>query len=372
MNRKFLNVLLLAIAVIGLASCGDDDKFQGQGLKTVSDGACVVGYGTSSIPGNLSYIDYTTGESTTNAFAEANGISLGTGANDGLVYGSKMYIVVDGSATIEVVDKNTMKSIKQIKTTDLLGKDLGTNLGTNPRHIIAGNGKIYFTTYHGIVAAVDTASYTLTNKYTVGSYPEGLVEVGNYIYVANSDYGMGKGTISEINLTDGSVETQVISGVTNPVKLFYANNSLYVLDNGSYDSSYNQIGAGVKLINGTTSTTLFDATMADLYQGNFYFVNAAYSVGATNPVTYGIYTLATKTTTAFAGTVDSPAQIAVDPITGRVFIASNSISSETHKADYNMNGYVREFTSTGAKVKDYVCGASPTAIFFNYGYEKVN
>ena len=270
MNRKFLNVLLLAIAIIGLASCGDDDKYQGQGLKTVSDGAYVVGYGTSSIPANLSYIDYTSGESTTNVFAKANGSSLGTGANDGLVYGSKMYIVVDGSSTIEVVNKNTMKSIRQIKTTDLLGKDLGTN----PRHIIAGNGKIYFTTYHGVVAAVDTASYALTNKYTVGSYPEGLIGVGNFIYVANSDYGMGKGSISAINLTDGSVETETISGVVNPVKLFYTNNSLYVLDSGSYDADYNQIGAGVKLISGTSSTTLFDATMADLYQGNFYFVNA--------------------------------------------------------------------------------------------------
>lgn len=368
MNRKILNVFLLAIAVIGLASCGDDDKYQGEGLKTVSDGAYVVGYGTSSIPGNLSYIDYTKGESTTNVFAKANGSSLGTGANDGLVYGSKMYIVVDGSSTIEVVNKNTMKSIKQIKTTDLLGKDLGTN----PRHIIAGNGKIYFTTYHGIVAAVDTASYTLTNKYTVGSYPEGLVGVGNYIYVANSDYGMGKGTISEINLTNGVVQTETISGVTNPVKLFYANNSLYVLDYGSYDASYNQVGAGVKLINGTTSTTLFDATMADLYQGNFYFVNAAYRVDGAGKVTYGIYTLTTGTTTAFAGTVDSPAQIAVDPITGRVFIASLNISAETHDPDYNINGYVREFTSMGTKVKDYVCGSAPTAIFFNYGYEKVN
>lgn len=371
MNRKFLNVLLLAIAVIGLASCGDDDKYQGQGLKTVSDGACVVGYGTSSIPGNLSYIDYTTGESTTNAFAKANGSSLGTGANDGLVYGSKMYIVVDGSATIEVVDKNTMKSIKQIKTTDLLGKDLGTN----PRHIIAGNGKIYFTTYHGIVAAVDTASYALTNKYTVGSYPEGLVGVGNYIYVANSDYGMGKGSISAINLTDGSVETETISGVVNPVKLFYANNCLYVLDLGSYDAKYNQVGAGVKLISGTSSTTLFDATMADLYQGNFYFVNAAYGAKddkGNTLVTYGIYTLTTGTKTAFAGSVDSPAQIAVDPINGRVFIASNSMNADNSYPDYNKNGYVREFTSMGTKVKDYVCGAAPTAIFFNCGYEKVN
>ena len=365
MNRKFLNVFLLAIAVIGLASCGDDDKYQGEGLRTVSDGAYVVGYGTSSIPGNLSYIDYTKGESTTNVFAKANGSSLGTGANDGLVYGSKMYIVVDGSATIEVVNKNTMKSIKQIKTTDLLGKDLGTN----PRHIIAGNGKIYFTTYHGVVAAVDTASYALTNKYTVGSYPEGLVGVGNYIYVANSDYGMGKGSISAINLTDGSVETETISGVVNPVKLFYANNCLYVLDLGSYDAKYNQVGAGVKLISGTSSTTLFDATIADLYQGNFYFVNAAYGA---KDVTYKIYTLTTGTTTAFAGTVDSPAQIAVDPINGSVFIASNSMSSDTSYPDYNKNGYVREFTATGTKVKDYVCGSAPTAIFFNYGYEKVN
>ena len=365
MNRKFLNVLFLVIAVLGLASCSEDDKYEGVGLKAVSDGAYVVGYGTSTIPANLSYIDYTSGESTTNVFAKANGSSLGMGANDGLVYGSKMYIVVDNSATIEVVDKTTLKSIKQIKTTDLLG----TDLGTDPRHIIAGNGKIYFTTYHGIVAAVDTASYTLTNKYTVGSYPEGLVGVGNYIYVANSDYGMGKGTISEINLTNGVVQTETISGVTNPVKLFYANNSLYVLDYGSYDADSKQVGAGLKQINGTSSTTLFDATMADLYQGNFYFVNAAYKA---KEVTYGIYTLTTKTTTAFAGTVDSPAQIAVDPINGRVFIASNSMNADNSYPDYNKNGYVREFTSTGTKVKDYVCGAAPTAIFFNYGYEKVN
>ena len=44
---------------------------------------------------------------------------------------------------------------------------------------------------------------------------------------------MGKGSISAINLTDGSVETETISGVVNPVKLFYANNCLYVLDLGS-------------------------------------------------------------------------------------------------------------------------------------------
>ena len=371
MNKRFLNVLLLAIAVIGLASCGDDDKYQGEGLKSVSNGACVVGYGTSSIPGNLSYIDYTSGESTTNVFTKANGSSLGTGANDGLVYGSKMYIVVDGSATIEVVDRNTMKSIKQIKTTYLLG----TSLGTNPRHIIAENGKIYFTTYHGIVAAVDTASYALTNKYTVGSYPEGLVGVPNYIYVANSDYGMGKGTISKINLTNGVVQTETISGVTNPVKLFYANNNLYVLDYGSYDADSKQVGAGLKQINGTSSTTLFDATMADLYQGNFYFVNAAYGAKddkGNTLVTYGIYTLTTGTKTAFAGSVDSPAQIAVDPINGRVFIASNSMSADNSYPDYNKNGYVREFTSMGTRVKDYVCGAAPTAIFFNCGYEKVN
>ena len=365
MNRKFLNVLFLVIAVLGLASCSEDDKYEGVGLKAVSDGAYVVGYGTSTIPANLSYIDYTSGESTTNVFAKANGSSLGMGANDGLVYGSKMYIVVDNSATIEVVDKTTLKSIKQIKTTDLLG----TDLGTDPRHIIAGNGKIYFTTYRGVVAAVDTTTYALSNKYTVGSYPEGLIGVGNYIYVANSDYGNGKGTISKINLTNGSVETQAISGVTNPVKLFYANNSLYVLDNGSYDASYNQVGAGLKQIIGTSSTTLFNATMADLYQGNFYFVNAAYGA---KDVTYKIYTLTTGTTTAFAGTVDSPAQIAVDPINGRVFIASNSMSSDTSYPDYNKNGYVREFTATGTKVKDYVCGSAPTAIFFNYGYEKVN
>jgi hypothetical protein len=365
MSRKFLNVLFLALAVLGLASCGEDDKYEAEGLRAVSNGAFVVGYGTSSVDGNLSYIDYTNSTATNNVFKKANGTSLGTGANDGLVYGSKMYIVVDGSATIDVVDKNTLKSIKQIKTTDLLGKDLGTD----PRHIIAGNGKIYFTTYRGVVAAVDTTNYTLTDKYPVGSYPEGLVGIGNYIYVANSDFGRGNGTISAINLTNGAVETKTISGVKNPVKLFYKNNNLYVLDLGSYDASYNQTGAGLKLINGTSATTLFDATMVDLYQNSFYFVNAPYGAAKVN---YGIYTLTTGTTTDFTGAVDSPTQIAVDPISNRVFITSYKMSADNKYPDYSANGYVREFTLTGAKIKDYDCGVGPTAIFFNYGYEKVN
>lgn len=66
MNRKFLNVLFLVTAILGLASCGEDDKYEGVGLKAVSDGAYVVAYGTSTNPANLSYIDYKNSESTTN------------------------------------------------------------------------------------------------------------------------------------------------------------------------------------------------------------------------------------------------------------------------------------------------------------------
>src|SRR3712207_7844774 len=91
--------------------------------------------------------------------------------------------------TIEVVDKTTFKRIKQIKTTELLGADEGKS----PRHIVSGYGKVFVSTYGGVVAEIDTVNYSLAKKYTVGKYPEGMLLNGNNLLVANSNYAQGGG-----------------------------------------------------------------------------------------------------------------------------------------------------------------------------------
>ena len=62
-----------------------------------------------------------------------------------------------GNFSLSTGKTKTKQSIKQIKTTELLGNAEGAE----PRHIIAGGGNVYFTTYGGYVAAVDTTSFAL-------------------------------------------------------------------------------------------------------------------------------------------------------------------------------------------------------------------
>ena len=240
MKKYLLGLAVLLMGTAVMTSCDPAEDYPETYLQVYSTGAYVVNAGNmgSNIESSLTAIDYASSTATQNVFKTANGRILGNTANDGIVYGNKIYLAVDQSNTIEVIDKKTKKSIKQIKTTELLGNAEGAD----PRHIIADGGKVYFTTYGGYVAAVDTTDFALQKKWQVGNYPEGLVIGNGNLYVANSNYAAGGGNISCINLSNDKVETKNIEGVNNPTGIYYASGLLYVLDNQYYDASWNAYG----------------------------------------------------------------------------------------------------------------------------------
>src|SRR3712207_4357793 len=117
MKKLFLNLSMFLAAAAAFTSCDKEGNDTPQ-LHVYSNGAYVVNAGNkdNKIDGSLTAIDYKSNTAKQKVFLGANGVSLGNTANDGLVYGSKAYIVVDQENTIEVVDKTTFKRIKQIKT----------------------------------------------------------------------------------------------------------------------------------------------------------------------------------------------------------------------------------------------------------------
>src|SRR3712207_6141380 len=169
MKKLFLNLSMFLAAAAAFTSCDKEGNDTPQ-LHVYSNGAYVVNAGNkdNKIDGSLTAIDYKSNTAKQKVFLGANGVSLGNTANDGLVYGSKAYIVVDQENTIEVVDKTTFKRIKQIKTTELLGADEGKS----PRHIVSGYGKVFVSTFGGVVAEIDTVNFKLVKKYTVGRSEE--------------------------------------------------------------------------------------------------------------------------------------------------------------------------------------------------------
>jgi hypothetical protein len=382
MKKYLLGLAVLLMGTAVMTSCSDDNDGPETYLQEYSTGAYVVNSGNmySKIESSLTAIDYASSTATQNVFKAANGRTLGNTANDGIVYGNKIYLAVDQSNTIEVIDKTTKKSIKQIKTTDLLGNAEGVE----PRHIIADGGKVYFTTYGGYVAAVDTTDFALQKKWQVGSYPEGLVIGKGNLYVANSNYGAGGGNISCINLSNDNVETKNIEGVNNPTSIYYAAGLLYVLDNQYYDASFNAYGENSlrtvsfaegksqKVADGnyaacvTTGAATTARTSVEKVRPHFFVLNAPY--GGTPSVSVFVAGITQPQPMTLSEMPVSPCGIFADPLNGHIFVLSYRLGDSGY-ADYNGNGYVVEYDSAGQKLHEYETGVGSCAMFFDSAYK---
>ena len=382
MKKYLLGLAVLLMGTAVMTSCSDDNDGPETYLQEYSTGAYVVNSGNmySNIKSSLTAIDYASSTATQNVFKAANGRTLGNTANDGIVYGNKIYLAVDKENTIEVIDKTTKKSIKQINTTELLGNAEGAE----PRHIIADGGKVYFTTYGGYVAAVDTTDFALQKKWQVGSYPEGLVIGKGNLYVANSNYGAGGGNISCINLANDNVETKNIEGVNNPTSIYYAAGLLYVLDNQYYDASFNAYGenslrtvefaqgTSQKVADGnyaacvTTGAATTARTSVEKVRPHFFVLNAPY--GGTPSVSVFVAGITQPQPMTLSEMPVSPCGIFADPLNGHIFVLSYRLGDSGY-ADYNGNGYVVEYDSAGQKLHEYETGVGSCAMFFDSAYK---
>ena len=378
MKKFLLSFAVLTMAMSLMTACSSDDDDDAPVMKPVdvSNGMFIVGSGnmTTGIDGNVSYIDYSKGVTVPNAFKAANGKSVGKTANYITAYGSKLYIVVDGEATIWVCDKQTLKIVKQISTTQLLGEADGVS----PRAAVGYEGKLYFTCYgkskdgeNGIVAAIDTINFAKQQTYTVGSYPDGLTLCGGYIFVANSDYGMCmKPSISKIDLKSGAVSEIKDAAITNPMHILTIGNDVYYLDYGTYDENWNQTGQGVRKITMDGKVTkLIAGTTMGTDGKRIFSADAPYG----KEVNYYIYDTATGTTSAWEpADIFSPAVITADPVTGNIFVVSYQKNPENNSAVYTLPSYTNQYDASGKFVKRYDNTATgPISVVFNTHTEYV-
>lgn len=154
----------------------------------------------------LDYFDYTEGTYYKNIYAERNPTvvkELGDVGNDLLVYGSKLYAVINCSHKVEVMNVADATRITKIDI-------------PNCRYAVGDGGYVYVSSYvapvqidptapKGAVFKVDTLSMEVVGSVEVGYQPEEMTVIGNRLYVANSggyrapDYD---NTISVIDLDE--------------------------------------------------------------------------------------------------------------------------------------------------------------------------
>ncbi|MDB5201151.1 MAG: YncE family protein [Ferruginibacter sp.] len=246
--KKNLFVMLVA-ASLAFQSCKKDDAPVSPVLPPAS-GAYVLSEG--SFGGNntkLGFYNLTSSAFSGDYFLQQNpgAAGLGDTGNDMIIYGGKLYIVMNVSSQVTVLNAATGALLKRIDV-------LNGAVKRQPRYAVGTKGKVYVSAFDGTVNVIDTNLLNITKVIPVGPNPEGIATTGNYLYVANSG-GLNATPDSTVSVIDLGTELEVkkIKVGVNPNKI--AVNSagdVYVSAYGIFGSA--TVTAGISVINSTTNT----------------------------------------------------------------------------------------------------------------------
>lgn len=321
--KKLFLLSALAVAMLMTACTKDEEVKQDNKPATTSATAYLINQGNwGSNEAEISSFDPAVGTMTNNFFQAKNNRALGDLAQDILQYGSKVYVTVSGSGTIEVLDAKTGVSSKKIEMGDRY-----------PRYMAAEGGKLYVSCYYpASVVRIDTATLETEATCTLGeNYPEGICIVGENLYVCNS-YGMTTqggyvydSTLSVVSLATFTETSRLVIGVNPNIVKVLGDGRLAVACYGNYYDA----PAGVALVNVTNSTIVFaegSVSDIDVYNGSIYILaqvwasDYSYSYGAAYRMDAN--TLArTEILQSAMGDMVSPNGISVNPANGDIFIS---------------------------------------------------
>lgn len=306
----------------------------------------------------LSYYDFTTGEFTENIFLDVNHRGLGDVGNDLKQYGSKLYIVVNSSNIVEVVDAKTVKSLKTINLS-----------GKQPRQIDFYKGKAYISCFDGDVVRVDTASLEIEASVHTGPNPDGLCVSNGKIYVCNSgglNYPNYGNAVSVIDLASFTVVKDITVAV-NPTRVkAYNDRYVYVVSNGNYaDVSYTfqkidcQTDEVVKVYDFEVLNFDICQNLAYIYTYNFNTMTSAW-ISVLDLETDEVV----KEQFISDGTqLKTPYGIKVNPLSGDVYI--------TDAGTFTTNGDIYCFDKDGKKKFSFEGGLNPSAMVIDFGEQLV-
>lgn len=295
----------------------------------------------------VDFCDFTTGLYARNFYAERNPDvikELGDVGNDIGIYGSKLYIVVNCSHKIEVLDAHTGIRIGQVDI-------------PNCRYVRFYRGKAYISSYvgpvlidpdapKGAVFEVDTASLAVIRRVSVGYQPEEMEIVGDYMYVANSGGYRAPAydnTVSVIQMIDFKQVEQIPVGINLHRVKQDRYRQLWVSSRGDYNTRPSRLYVlgrkpGYNRYAVTDTIPVACSNMAIRGDSLFYYATEWNDYTSSNTISYGIIDIRSKQVVSTNFITDGtereitiPYGIAIHPETGDIFVtdARNYVSSGT-------------------------------------------
>lgn len=239
---KQKNALIILAATLSLVACNDMKDFEPQREYPADASLRKIYILSEGLFNNnnsrLASYDFGIADPSkrldTDIFLTRNKRGLGDTANDMQRYGSKIYIVVNVSSQIEVINAETAESIKRIPFFN------EENKARQPRYIDFYEGKAYVCSFDGSLARIDTTSLEVEAFTQVGRNPDGLCIANRKIYVSNSgglDFPNYDHTVSVVDI-DSFRERKKIEIGMNPYKIHAdSQGDVYVVTRGNYDQT---------------------------------------------------------------------------------------------------------------------------------------
>lgn len=370
---KQLLVFLLTACL--LAGCREDEVVVPTEYDILpvelSDGTGVVGMyllnegNMGSNKCSLDYLDYVQGYYVRNLYAERNPHvvkELGDVGNDIQIYGSKLYVVVNCSNKVEVLDAATGIRLGQVDI-------------PNCRYVRFYRGHAYVSSYvgpvqlnnpdavQGAVYKVDTLTLRTVAKCTVGHQPDELEVLGQYLYVANSGGYMAPNydyTVSVIEL-EGFKQVEKIPVGINLHRIKADNDGkLWVTSRGDYQDIHSNLYVlekkrGRNEMEVTDTLNIPCSNFCISGDSLYYYSTEWNNYTQSNTVTYGIINTKTKKKVRDSFIQDGteaditiPYGIMIHPVTGDIFVtdAKNYVSSGVLHC-YSKDGYKKWSVRTG-------------------------
>ena len=373
--------MILGVIISILSSCREDEHIVVSDVQIVRDkidpnskiaGMYLVNEGNmGSNKCTLDFLDYTEGIYMRNIYPERNPTvvkELGDVGNDVQIYGNKLYIIVNCSNKVEVLDARTGVRIKQIEI-------------PNCRYICFRREHAYVSSYVagvlidpnaplGAVFKIDTASLQVVDKVTVGYQPEEMVVLGDYLYVANSGgYRVPyyDNTVSVVEFEGFHQEQQIVVGLNLHRIKADKYGKLWVSSRGNYNDIYSPYGSvpsnlfvldkrvGYNEMIVTDTINVPCSNMA-IHGDSLYLYSHDYdNITQQSTLTYGIINIKTKKvvsknfiTDGTEKEIKMPYGISIHPETGDIYVtdAKNYVSTGTLSC-YNKEGKRKWRVSTG-------------------------
>lgn len=372
--KRFSILYLILPLLLASAGCRDDELVVPTEYDVVPEvpdrgtsvrGFYVVNEGNmGSNKCTLDYFDYFTGLYARNFYAERNPQvvkELGDVGNDIGIYGSKLYVVVNCSHKVEVMDAGS-------------GRRIGSVDIPNCRYVRFHRGKAYVSSYvgpvlidanapKGAVFEIDTLSLEVTRKVTVGFQPEEMEIVDDYMYVANSGGYRPPAydnTVSVVQMIDFKQVGQIPVGINLHRVKKDRYGKLWVSSRGDYESRPSRLFVmekkrGYSFMEVTDTIPVACSNMALFGDSLFFYATEWNNYAAANTVTYGIIDVVSKRVVSRNFITDGtekeiavPYGIAAHPETGDIFVtdARNYVSSGTLYC-FDKNGRKKWSVRTG-------------------------